>query len=203
MRQSITLRAICALAAGAWLGMAGAASAEGPPPDYTRNGWYLQAQGVFAWQNFQDFETGDDAGFNVLGGWRGWQLFAGELEFEWTNRFQGKGGDPDFRIYDIALLFKVYPLARLFDPSSIGNRFQPWLKTGPGWQWVERRGGGLPNRDRGGFAGRVGGGMDFYVTENWVLVTSANYQLPSSDVDRFQYLTVGGGIQYRFGGRGS
>ena len=52
------------------------------------------------------------------------------------------------------------------------------------------RAGGLPNRDRGDFAGRVGGGMDFYVTENWVLVMSANYQLPASKIDRFQYLTV-------------
>lgn len=192
MRTWITLLAATTLAASAL--------AEEPPPDYTREGWYLQAQGVYAIPYFQDFDPGNDAGFNVAGGWRGWEMFAGEFEFEWINRFPGPSDEPDFRTYDVALMFKLYPLARLFDASSTANRFQPWLKAGPGWQYVERRGGGQPNRDRGDFAGRVGMGIDIYLTPHWVLVGSGTYQLPTSDTDRYQYLAAGGGFQYRFGG---
>ena len=199
MRSWTTLLAAAALAGAGLLGPQ-AARGEGPPPDFTRDGWYLQAQGVYAFEYFDDFDVGDDAGFNVLGGWRGGRNFAGEVEFEFINRFPGGSSDPDFRVYDIALLFRVYPLARLFEPSSIFNRFQPYVKAGPAWQWVERRAGGRPNRDRGDFAARFGGGIDFYVTQNWVLTAGANYMLPVSDISQFDYLSVGGGIQYRFGG---
>jgi opacity protein-like surface antigen len=167
--------------------------------DYTREGWYLQAQGLYAFQNFHDFDVDDDAGFNVTAGWRGWEMFAGEFEFEFVNRFPGQDTDPDFRVYDASLLLKLYPLARVFEPDSVFNRFQPWLKAGPGWMWVERRGGGQSHRDRGDFAGRFGAGMDLYLTQHLVVVLSANYELPTSDVSQFPYLSAAGGIQYRFG----
>lgn len=192
------MRAWIALLAASTL--AGTALAEGPPPDYTREGWYLQAQGLYAFENFDDFDVGDDAGFNVAGGWRGWEMFAGEFEFEFVNRFPGKDTTPDFRTYNASLLLKLYPLARVFESDSVFNRFQPWLKAGPGWMWVERRGGGQSHRDRGDFAGRFGAGMDLYLTQHWVVVLSANYELPTSDVSQFPYLSAGGGIQYRFGG---
>jgi hypothetical protein len=166
--------------------------------DYTRDGFYAQAQGVYALEDFDTFSVDDDAGFNVAFGWRGWRVFAGELEVEWINGFEGQGGDPDFRVYDVGLLARLYPLAWIFEPDSFANRFQPFVKAGPAWQWVERRGGGLPNRDVAAFAGRFGAGLDFYVTPKFVLTLGANYMLPTSDTEDFKYLSAGGGLQYRF-----
>lgn len=172
-----------------------------PPPDYTREGWYLQAQGFYAFEAFRDFPADNDAGFNVLFGWRGWEMFGGDFEFEFVNRFPSSPGTTrDIRTYVLAATVRVWPLARLFASDSLANRIQPYVKAGPGYQWVEERAGQDSNRDRGDFSPRFGAGIDWYATENIVLTTGASYQLGISRVDNFRYYTVGGGLQYRFGG---
>jgi len=198
MRTTIALLAAAAVSAVA-LGAPPAAQAEPPPLDFTRNGWYLQAQGVYAFENFDRFDVDDGAGLNVLGGWRFWRMFGMELETEYIDNFAGNGGDPDYRTFNFAVSGRAYPLARVFEPHSIFNRFQPWLKAGVSWMWVDPSGGG--DRNRGDIAGRFGAGMDFYITQHWVLAVSGNYQLGGLDVSDYSYLSVGGGVQYRFGGR--
>ncbi len=167
--------------------------------DFTRDGFFIQAQGVRAWELFSGFDNDDDAGLNVALGWRGFEMFGGDFEFEWINRFESEGppGTADIRTYTIALMFRVYPLARLFAPDSWFNRVQPYVRAGPGWQWVDQRGGG--GDDRGDFSPRFGGGFDVYITENVVVTMGANYHHPIGRVDNFTYITAGGGFQYRFG----
>jgi opacity protein-like surface antigen len=208
------------------------ADEETTDQDFTRDGWYVQAKGLYARQYFDDdVVSGSDlgkllpsegdvsvvgvdidkggAGFNVLGGYRMGRNFAGELEFEFIEGF-GVEVDtlvddspakltPYIRTYNIALSFRVYPLARLFEPDSIFNRFQPFVTAGPAWQWgTLRYKGGRVSSD-GGFAGRFGAGLDFYITQNFVLATGANYMLPTCDISDLDYLSVGMGLQYRFG----
>jgi hypothetical protein len=63
---------------------------------------------------------------------------------------------------------------------------------------LQRLSGG--DRDEGNFAGRLGGGIDVYLTGNWVLTADAIYTIGSGDVSDFPYLSIGWGFAYRFGG---
>jgi opacity protein-like surface antigen len=184
-----------------------------PPPaqhDFTRDGWYLQAQGIYAYENFgtgdydtRGFNVDSTFGFNVEAGYRVAQLFALGAEFEWTNAF-GNRDVLAIGTQNVGIPFRLYPLARLFDPGAMANRFQPFIKLAPTWQWAERTiAGEDEDEDKGGFVGRMGGGLDIYLTENVVLVTSALYNWPTGKIDSLGYWSFGGGIQYRFGGGGS
>jgi len=172
--------------------------------DYTRDGWYLQGQGVYGLEHF-DLPTGEDAdyglGFNVLAGYRMGRNFAGEAEFEFMNAFgldNPVQGHFDLRTWWLGMNFRVYPLARLFAPDSWGNRIQPYVKAGAGWQWAEIKDVPGPDFSDGGFAARFGGGLDFYVTDHIVLTTGGAYQYPTGDVNNYRYFSLGAGIQYRF-----
>lgn len=199
MRSCTLLLTATALAAGV-LTAPQLSRAEPPPPenDFTRDGWYVQAQAAYAVENFKNFSVDNGWGFNTLAGWRFWRMFGAEVEIEFINDLAGRGGDPSYQTFNFAVMPRIYPLARLFDPGSMANRFQPWLKAGPSWQWVNPA--GPRDKNRGDFAGRFGAGLDTYITENWVFVLSANYQLTGFDVSDYPYLSAGAGIQYRFGG---
>jgi hypothetical protein len=179
---------------------------EAPEVDYTRDGWYAQAQGVYGLENF-DLPSGESAddgtGFNLLAGYRMGRNFAGEVEFEFMNQFGLKDQTPDsfdFRTWWLGMNFRVYPLARLFAPDSWGNRVQPYLKAGAGWQWGQTIYVLGKNWHDGSFAARFGGGLDFYVTDHIVLTAGAAYQYITGDVNNYRYISLGGGIQYRFSG---
>ena len=182
-----------------------------PPPaqhDFTRDGWYVQAQGIYALENFgktgsystMGLDVDNTFGFNVEAGYRVAQLFALGAEFEWTDAF----GDRDvvaMGTQNVGIPFRLYPLARLFDPGAMANRFQPFIKLAPTWQWAERTIAGEDDDTyKGGFVGRMGGGLDIYVTDNVVLVASALYNWPTVNIDSLAYWSFGAGIQYRFGG---
>jgi hypothetical protein len=84
----------------------------------------------------------------------------------------------------------------------VANRFQPFIKLSPTWQWAERTVDGDDKEGQGGFVGRMGGGLDIYVTKNVVLVTSALYNWPTGSIDSYGYWSFGAGVQYRFGAAG-
>lgn len=48
------------------------------------------------------------------------------------------------------------------------------------------------------FAARFGAGLDIYLTENIVLSAGVDYVLPTGDVNDLDYVSFGGGGQYRF-----
>jgi opacity protein-like surface antigen len=204
--------------AGADEPSAGTVEIQPPPPeseprpaqyDFTRDGWYVQAQGIYALENFGStgkFDTGgldvdNTYGFNIEAGYRVAELFAIGAEFEWTYAFES-GDVLKIGTQNIGLPFRVYPLARLFDPGSLANRFQPFIKLSPVWQWAERESTIEDDRSRGGFVGRMGGGLDTYITENFVFITSALYNWPTGMIDSVGYWSFGAGLQYRFGGSG-
>ena len=173
--------------------------------DYVRDGWYAGARGVYAMEAFDiDASVDDDFGFNLFAGYRMFQGFASDFEFEYVDALSARG-DPsgpnfDVRTFDLAWNFRVYPLAWAFEPSSVFQRVQPYLSAGPSIQWVQlqRLPGG--DRDEGNFAGRLGGGLDFYLTENVALSADAIYTIGTGDVSDFPYLSIGWGLSYRFGG---
>jgi opacity protein-like surface antigen len=193
-----------------------------PPPaqhDFTRDGWYVQAQGIYAVQYFGkegSYGTGgldmnDTFGFNIEAGYRVAQLFALGAEFEWVYSFENDeqfiGGVPvdtgdalRIGIQNVGIPFRIYPLAR---SGRAASRLQPFIKLAPTWQWTDREEFRDEKEGKGGFVGRVGGGLDIYLTDNFVLVGSVLYNWPTGKIDSLGYWSIGTGLQYRFGGGGS
>ncbi len=187
---------------GVWLLLgAGGAAAQ----DYTRDGWYVGARGLWGLEDFDTGGTGasvdDEPGFDVYAGYRMGRNFAGEIEFEYFDGFDVQGTSGELRLFSVALGMKVFPLARLFEPSSIYQRVQPYVTAAPSWQWAQIRGFGSGlNEDDGGFAGRFGAGLEIYLTNRFVLTGDASYSLPTGGAGDFNYGSFGGGLQWRFAG---
>lgn len=188
-----------------------AATPPPPPPepesthDFTRDGWYLSSWATYAFEEFQrGFKGKDDWGFGVNAGYRGGRNFAGELEFEMIPN-QRASADPysiNVRHYHVALNFKAYPLARVFDPGSFWNRFQPFAQAGFGWGWADERWQGLPDDNDGAFTAPLGGGIDWYITDNLVLTTNAAYILYTNKIEQWRHVAARVGLQWRFGAIG-
>ena len=45
---------------------------------------------------------------------------------------------------------------------------------------------------------RLGGGLDFYLTENVVITAEGSYLMPTGKLDGLDYYSFGVGLQYRF-----
>ncbi len=186
---------------GVWMLLgAGGAAAQ----DYTRDGWYVGARGLWGVEDFDTKGSADDTwGADLYAGYRMGRNFAGEIEFEYFDGFDGRlasGNNGEYRLFSIALGMKVFPLARLFEPSSIYQRVQPYISAAPSWQWVQSRSfsGGNAEGDDGGFAGRFGAGLEIYLTNSLVLTGDARYSLPTGGARNFSYWSFGGGLQWRF-----
>lgn len=191
------------------LGVAWAAPAAGagpePEDDFTREGWYVQAQGAYAREFFDTpagVEAHDAIGGNVAAGYRVHPLAAMELELEYVDQFDfGNAGPAKVEsTFNLAVNGRLYPLATLFHPGGWGNRFQPFLEAGPAWMWVREKQPDGEDRNKGSFAGRVGLGLESYVTENVVIVVYGNFMAPCCENSEYTYGTAGIGLQYRFGG---
>jgi len=195
------------LASSLALGVALAAAPSARGQDYVRDGWYAGGRGVFTQVDFDaDGEATNDFGFNLFGGYRMLKGVASDFEFEYIDAIavDGKPGPNfDVRTFDLAWNFRVYPLAWVFEPSSPLQRVQPYLSAGPSLQWVQLQRIPSGDRDEGNFAGRLGGGLDFYLTESIVLTADAIYTIGVGDVNDFPYWSLGWGFAYRFGGEGA
>ena len=124
-------------------------------------------------------------GLDATFGYRFQPLFSVEAEFEWMAEFCCS---PDLEGRLLTANGRLYPLH---------GRLQPNLLVGLGAMNVESR---ESNQDVG-FVMRFGGGIDFYVTESFVLYLDATYVLSEGD-DRFvsalDYGSFGWGFRYRF-----
>ena len=52
--------------------------------------------------------------------------------------------------------------------------------------------------DDGGFAVKIGGGVDFYINERLGLLFEVAYNIGTGDLDDFNYTGLGWGAFYRF-----
>ncbi len=185
----------------------GAALAAVPPAraeDTLRDGWYAGARGVYTQVDFDVAgKARNDFGFNVFAGYRLFKGLASDFEFEYIDAIpvDGKPGPNfDVRTFNLSWNFRAYPLAWAFEPTSPLQRLQPYLSAGVSNQWVQLERQPSGDKDEGNFAGRLGGGLDFYLTESVVLTADAIYTIGTGDVNDFRYLSIGWGLVYRFGG---
>lgn len=156
---------------------------------FDRSGPYASVLGVGAIETFDNtgpFDFSNGGGFNVRVGYRVLPHFAGEMQFEYVTGFSDQGIDID--IWNLMWNAKAFLLT---------ERWQPYALFGMGVAEAEASGGGN-SIDEDDFAIRVGGGLDFYATGNVVLTVESAWIKPTDDIDDVNYVTIGGGIQYRF-----
>jgi opacity protein-like surface antigen len=149
-----------------------------------------------------EMDVGDSFGVNGRGGYRFHPHIATELEVEWHSPFT-----VDYAVGEVGigkaewepLVFTANLKGFLFK-----SRFQPYGVVGIGVMTGELdidedAGLGLSRSDRmTGFAARFGGGGDLYITKHILLNAEIRYVLPTCDVNGFDMLSFGWGIQYRF-----
>jgi opacity protein-like surface antigen len=186
--------------------------------DFARPGGFIGIGGTYAFHwfpgNFDDDVTGGTAvktenggGLNVRGGYRFNSWAALEGEYEWVSNFENKVSGS--KIFDMSY-HTVTANGKFFYPGW--GRFQPYGLIGAGFTVLlldsRRSFGRFLDDSSVGFAGRVGAGLDVYLTESWLLnveidgvfntakIDSSN---PSGDdVGSLFYVPLQFGVQYRF-----
>jgi len=203
-----------------------AALAGDDKKDFSRPGFYLGVGGAYGINFFDDMledaarkegfdiSVKDTGGVNARVGYRVASWFAVEAMYEWMDNFKIKvngiidappellGASVDYRTHTVTVNAKfLLPTWRL----------HPYLCLGLGGQYYDLNASGtfadvgLDFSESGwAFAGRPGLGLDAYITKNIVLNVEVSGVLatanPSTipDIGDMFYMTVGGGLQYRF-----
>lgn len=178
--------------------------------DYARRGFYVGAAVIGgAYTKAEDelekvlaalgyiasIDVDEAVGFNLYGGYRFHPHFAAEVEFEMLPKsnisWSGVGTFAELETLNVTSNLKTFLLT---------GRAQPYALVGIGGMVATLKDSvGLGVRDTySGFAFRFGGGLDFYITESVVAFAGVDYLLPTGDVDDLDYVSFGGGVQYRF-----
>jgi len=145
----------------------------------------------------------DTLGLKSRAGYRCNKYVSSELQLEWLDGFDGSVfQDGAGRI----LSANYEPIvitanARFYWPIGEG-RFQPFAMIGPGLLTLKtklRSSTGQRNTDRDTeFAIRSGLGLDYYLNSNVVLTIESDYLRGFNKLNDIDYVTVSGGVQYRF-----
>ena len=198
---------------GAFLLLACLHSSTAQAGDFNRFGPYLGISGVYALPLYEDqlqdinpgLSVSESPGLNARLGLRLASFFAIEAQYEWIEGFD----------VDLASVGKL----ATFDAHNItGNlrfhipiwRVDPYVLAGLGatiWG-IEDGPGPFDFTDDGvGFAGRVGGGLDLYLTKHIVLnaevtavLTTRTFDVPTQieSLDNLFFLSISAGLVYRF-----
>jgi opacity protein-like surface antigen len=209
MQQRLLRRAVYLALAVSWLALGAAAPANAQVEDtewddsyypFAREGVYFGIGGLFALENFDtdpaiedpnnslDISADDGGGFEIRGGYRLHSHFAAEVLFQYYSGFEVKernsGFDEKFDGWTLTANGKLYPF---------GGRFQPYAVAGIGGiVFTEKRG------DDSGFIARMGGGLDFYVNDAFVIDIEVVYLFPAGSISELQFVTFSAGVQYRY-----
>lgn len=190
---------------------------DGDDGQYAREGGYVGLGGVYVVENADtgdleddlesdlaaagfpgtrvDLDVDDTWGLNARVGSRFGSRFAMELVGDWFD-------DADVDIDAVGPAGRVETSEEV-EAWAVTYNLKGYLLTEERVQPYVVVGGGLLNVDDGleddyGFSWRLGGGYDFYQTENVVFNVEALYYLPTGDIRDFDFITVGLGVQYRF-----
>lgn len=165
---------------------------------YNRPGPYVGAGGSYMISGFQDgagrADFGDTMGFNVRAGYRLNEYWAFEGLYEYGDDFDAR------RIVNGAQIQTNTFMggAKLLVPLG---RFQPYLSGSVGF--VNANADRALRRtswdvDGTNFAGRFGGGIDFYATEHVAIFLDTAYTMPINEVSDLYHFSFGWGAKYVF-----
>jgi len=189
-----------AAALGACLLLATPAFSE-EESEFARNGFYLGANiigGSYVRIDSidDDLETDPAPGFGLYGGYRMSPAIALEGQYQLLTKtdvdLDGSSNSSDLEVWTFTGNIKIFLWP---------ERFQPYALIGLGAMRADFD--DLAGLDVGGsetgFTFRFGGGLDFYITKHVVAQLGVNYLLPAdTDLEDLDYVSYGGGIQYRF-----
>ena len=179
--------------------------------EFARRGWLVGVGGSYAIETFEDDEESEardlfgpsvslsvdnSLGINGRAGYRCHRRISAEVEVEWLNGFEsdlsessvGKIATIDAEPVEDTANVKGYLLT---------GRFQPFLLVGGGAMTAEFTGLSATAR-LNNFAMRFGGGIDLYATKHVVVSVGADYVLPFGSLEDLDYISIGGGFEYRF-----
>jgi hypothetical protein len=167
---------------------------------YSREGVYVGFGALVAVENFdrdtavhgtgssQNVDGKDAGGPQVRFGYRYSPRIAGEVLFQYYAGFNlsddAAGVDDNFDGWSMTLNGKLYAFL---------GRVQPYGLFGMGGIAFDKKRG-----DDAAFLARLGGGIDFYLTDHVVIDFEAAYAMPAGSLDDLQFATFGLGIQYRY-----
>ena len=175
--------------------------------DFNQPGPYV---GLAAAGGLSDFQGrlcgfGDSAGFNLRGGYRFNDYLAAEGLYEYMDEFGGNklfNGAPaksDFLTHNFSLMGKVIL------PTLGFTRLQPYLGAGVGFLNADgsTKFTLLGQQGRRGvsdteFAGRVDGGVDYFLTPALSTFFDLGYVMPTGQLSEVTYLSLSLGAKYRF-----
>jgi opacity protein-like surface antigen len=191
---------------------------QGDPEGFDRRGWLAGLRGSYALQTFEDDVESElrklipsasvsvDDSFAISGhaGYRCDPRVSADVQVEWIEEF-----DADASVAGLGTVASITAESLVVTANAKGylltGRFQPFLLFGLGGMTVEFEardhvGAGLRvSEHEEGFATRFGGGLDVYATKNLVVTMGVDYLLPfGKDVEDFDFLSIGGGVEYRF-----
>lgn len=177
---------------------------------------------------FGDVEDGDAFGATGRGGYRCHPRVSAELQFERLENFGVsiletgmQPGNDILRKFDLEL--ETLVLTSNAKAHLLTGRYQPFVLAGIGFMRMESKfydvTSGVPmdptrpescddaparclasnQTDRTvRLAFRFGGGLDFYLTEQVVVVAEGSYLMPTGKLDDLAYYSFSLGLQYRF-----
>lgn len=180
----------------------GVLRAQGGDEDFTRSGFYLGVGASYAISlidqpvervTLQQVSVDNSLGINARAGYRFLSWLAAELEYEWTSGFEvkGAGGAKLLRLEGNILTLN----GKVILPTG---RVQPYLLAGFGGTAFS-----VTDQARLGFkvsgtgaAGRLGVGVDIYVTPHIVLNLGADVVLTTNDLSQASQLRSQTGLDY-------
>jgi len=154
--------------------------------------------------NLPDF--GNSVGFNARGGYRFNDFLAAEALYEYMDDFgssvslsTGGNGHLNLQTNNFSLLGKVI--------LPTGTRIEPFLDGGVGFlntnadaNFAVRAAHVSAGKSDTEFAGRIGAGVDVWLTDHIAAYVDSGYVMPTSTLSDLRYFSLGGGIKYSFAG---
>jgi hypothetical protein len=188
------LTAVLALSL-AWLAVPEARAQDTTPDCCDYNGFYAGVGGAYDFERFPNGGSGNGWEVNARVGYRFLDYLALEGMGVHERDYSGKSGQfagKKTYIWSGWLNAKVYPFGRLT------GFMQPYGLVGGGYQWANIDGAPPTDHTANVWAGRFGAGIDWYLTQHFMVTTDAAYILPQGDSKSLERITVGGALQYRF-----
>jgi len=196
------------------------------PPDYARDGIYVGLGGSYGIETFEDSASNDISrqlstlgyanlpldvdvdgtmGMNGQIGYRFHPHFSIESQFEWLDGFDGDVSDVTMPVGEFAdVSIEPWVITLSLKAHLLTGRYQPYVSAGGGVYTLQVKltdvgGMRVSNTERiNDFTGRFGGGVDVYVTENFLMTMGLSYVLPNGEASDYDYLSFTWGIGYRF-----
>lgn len=175
---------------------------------FNRPGAYVGLGMAGGLSNFAGAAHGadDSPGFDVRGGYRFTDNVAIEALYEYMNDF-GKGRHDFLENRAVGQLstHNVSVMGKLLAPIPGLTNLQPYVSGGIGFLNVDgaerfHRTDGAFHRVGSGteLAGRVDGGVDYFLTPQISTFLDAGYVMPTEDLDHLHYVSLSLGVKYNF-----